>query len=160
MDKFQKYFLSDVFAKMVANGNRENKVAAENELLPGDRRSVAFEKDGQPVILGAITRTKPRTVWKVVDEAEFTKWAVANFPDKVERVPVPKEWFVKSLLEQAAQNGVAVTDEGEEIPGIDQVTGSSYASVKPEKNAVDRIRELVQSGELSLTELLQIETDG
>ncbi|MNW55884.1 hypothetical protein D3C74_335720 [compost metagenome] len=72
-------------------------------------------------------------------------------------VPVPKEWFVKSLLEQAAANDFAVTDDGEEIPGIEKVTGTSYASVKPEKDALELIRGLVASGTLDMGELLAIE---
>ena len=84
---------------------------------------------------------------------------MANHPDKVEMIPAPKEWFVKSLLDQAAANGVAVTDAGELIPGIDQVTGTSYASAKPEKDADAKLARLVAAGVIQTAELLMIEGD-
>lgn len=157
MDNMQRFVLSDIITKKITAGNKENKAAVEDEMLPGDRKAVAFGMDGEAVVIAAVTRTKPRESWKVTDEAEFTKWVHQNHPDKVQMIPVPKEWFVKSLLEQAAANDFAVTDDGEEIPGIEKVTGTSYASVKPEKDALELIRGLVASGELNMGELLAIE---
>ncbi|MHC6175427.1 hypothetical protein [Glutamicibacter sp. X7] len=157
MDALQRYALSDIISKKITAGNKQNKADAESELLPGDRRSVAFGDGGNAVLIGAVTRTKPRTVWKVTDEAALGKWVQEHHPDKVEMIPVPKEWFVKALLDQAAANGFPVTDDGEEIPGIEEKTGTSYASVKPEPDALERIQELVRSGALTVQELLAID---
>lgn len=157
MDNMQRFVLSDIITKKITTGNKENKATVEEEMLPGDRKAVAFGEGGEAVVIAAVTRTKPRESWKVTDEAALTQWVQQNHPDKVQMVPVPKEWFVKSLLEQAAANDFAVTDEGEEIPGIEKVTGTSYASVKPEKDALELIRGLVASGTLDMGELLAIE---
>lgn len=157
MDNLQKFVAVDMLSKKVGGLQKALKAEAEGVLEPGDRKSVAFELDGEKVVLGAITRSKPREAWKVKDEAALTKWIQANHPDKVQMVPVPKEWFIKSLLEQAAQNGVAVTDEGEMIPGIEVTSGTSYASVKPERDADEKLARLVQAGVLKTSELLQIE---
>lgn len=157
MDNMQRFVLSDIITKKITAGNKTNKAAAEEEMLPGDRKAVAFSQGGEPVVVAAVTRTKPREAWKVVDEAALGKWVQEHFPDKVQMIPVPKEWFIKSLLDQAAANDFAVTDDGEEIPGIDKVIGTSYASVKPEKDALETIQRLVRSGELNIGELLAID---
>ena len=157
MDNMQRFVLSDIITKKITAGNKENKATVEEEMLPGDRKAVAFGEGGDAVVIAAVTRTKPRESWKVTDEAALAQWVQKNHADKVQMVPVPKEWFVKSLLEQAAANDFAVTDDGEEIPGIEKVTGTSYASVKPEKDALELIRGLVASGTLDMGELLAIE---
>lgn len=155
----QKFMAADMLSKKVGALQKSLKAEAESGLEPGDRKSVVFELDGEKIMLGAITKTKPRTAWKVTNEAELGKWIQENHPDKVQMVPVPKEWFVKSLLEQAAKNDVAVTDEGELVPGIDQVTGTSYASAKPEKDADAKLARLVAAGVIQTAELLMIEGD-
>lgn len=159
MDNIQKFMAVDMLSKKVGGLQKSLKADVETVLEPGDRKTVAFELDGEKVVLGAITRTKPRKAWKVTDEAELTKWIQANHPDKIEMVPVPKEWFVKSLLEQAAQNGVAVTDGGELVPGIEVREGMSYASAKPEKDADEKLARLVAGGVIQTSELLAIEGD-
>lgn len=157
MDNIQKFMAADMLSKKVSVLQKSLKADAETVLEPGDRRTVSFELDGEKITLGAITRTKPRTAWKVLDEGALVKWIQENHPDKVEMVPAPKEWFVKSLLDQAAANGVAVTDDGELVPGIGSVTGTSYASAKPEKDADEKLAKLVAGGVIQTAELLMIE---
>lgn len=157
MDNIQKFMAADVLSKKVSALQKSLKADAETVLEPGDRKSVSFELDGEKITLGAITRTKPRTAWKVLDEGALVKWIQENHPDKVEMVPAPKEWFVKSLLDQAAANGVAVTDDGELVPGIGSVIGTSYASAKPDKDADEKLAKLVAGGVIQTAELLMIE---
>lgn len=159
MDNIQKFMAVDMLSKKVGTLQKSLKADAETVLEPGDRKTVAFEVDGEKVVLGAITRTKPRTAWKVVDEGALTKWIQENHPDKIEMIPAPKEWFVKSLLEQAAANGVSVTDDGELVPGIEVREGASYASAKPEKDADAKLARLVAAGVIQTSELLAIEGD-
>ncbi|MFC9934617.1 hypothetical protein [Glutamicibacter sp. NPDC127525] len=157
MDNIQKFMAADMLSKKVSALQKSLKADAETVLEPGDRKTVSFELDGEKITLGAITRTKPRTAWKVVDEGALTKWIQENHPDKIEMIPAPKEWFVKSLLDQAAANGVAVTDGGEMVPGIESREGTSYASAKPEKDADEKLARLVAGGVIQTAELLMIE---
>ena len=157
MDNIQKFMAADMLSKKVSALQKSLKADAETVLEPGDRKTVSFELDGEKITLGAITRTKTRTAWKVLDEGALVKWIQENHPDKIEMIPSPKEWFVKSLLDQAAANGVAVTDDGELVPGIGSVTGTSYASAKPEKDADEKLAKLVAGGVIQTAELLMIE---
>ena len=153
MDNIQRFALSDLITKKISAGNKENKAAAEAELHAGDRRTVVVEGE----TLGAVTMTKPRTAYKVTDPDALARWVAEQFPDKVEMVPVPKEWFVKGLLEQAKANGAPITDDGELVPGIEEVTGTSYASLKADPDAFSKLAGLIGSGQLALGELLAID---
>lgn len=157
MDNIQKFFVMDALGKKVADAKKPLKAAAETELKAGDRKTVSFELNGEEVVLGAITRTKPKAAWKVTDETKLLKWILENHPDMIERVPVPKEWYVQSLLAQAAKMDAAVTEEGELVPGIGVVTGTSYASAKPEKDMDAKLAQLVAGGVIKTAELLAIE---
>lgn len=159
MDNIQKFMAADMLSKKVSALQKSLKAEAEGELEPGDRKSVAFDLDGEKIVLGAITRTKPREAWKVTDEASLTKWIEENHPDMVQMIPVPKEWFVKSLLAQAAAIDAPVTDAGELVPGIAKVSGVSYASAKPERDADAKLARLVAGGVIQTSELLAIEGD-
>lgn len=157
MDARQKFFLLDQLAKRVKAAADAAKADLEQQMMPGDRNGVSLSLGEEAVALGAVTRTKPRPAWKVTDEAALTAWVEENHPERIERVPQVREWFVKSLLENAAANGAAITDDGEVIPGIAEVTGGSYVSAKPEKDAGEQMARLAAAGAFSVAELLQIE---
>ena len=157
MDNIQKFFVMDALGKKVADAKKPLKAEAEKELKAGDRKTVSFDLGGEEVVLGAITRTKPRAAWKVTNEAELTAWIAENHPDMVEQVPVPKDWYVQSLLAQAAKMDAPVTEAGELVPGIEVVTGTSYASAKPEKDMEEKLARLVAGGVIQTSELLSIE---
>lgn len=159
MEDIQKFFVIDALGKKVADAKKQLKAVAEAELKAGDRKTVSFELDGEDVVLGAITRTKPRAAWKVTNEGELLTWIQENHPDMIEQVPVPKEWYVQSLLAQASKMDAAVTEEGELVPGIEVVTGTSYASAKPEKDMDAKLALLVANGVIQTSELLAIEGD-
>lgn len=159
MEDVQKFFLMDALGKKVNDAKKPLKAQAEKELKAGDRKTVSFELGGEEVVLGAITRTKPRPAWKVTNEAELTAWIAENHPDMVEQVPVPKEWYVQSLLAQAAKMDAPVTEAGELVPGIAVVTAVSYASAKPEKDMDEKLARLVAGGVIQTSELLAIEGD-
>jgi hypothetical protein len=132
----------------------------EKGMRPGERKAVVVElEDGTEVELGGITRSKPTPAWKVTDPQALDAWIRENQPDVVETVTqqVVPEWFVANLLNAAKATGAAVSDGGEEIPGIALVTGSSYVAPKPSGDADQKLEELVRAGALSWSDVLAIE---
>lgn len=164
-----RYMLVALLKKQVATlesslkGEFENGVPdadgklIEKPLRPSERRVVVVEVDGEDIELGGITRTKPNPAWKVTNESQFIKWVQDNHPENIEQSPSVKEWFTTNILNAAKAKGAPVTDEGEEIPGIELVTGSSYVKPTPATDAVEKVQALVSSGGFTWGEVLQIE---
>lgn len=152
-----RFMLLDRLAKRVKAAADAAKAELDQDMLPGDRTGVSLLLHGEPVVLGAVTRSKPTTKWVVTDEAALLAWVKEAHPERIEMVPQIREWYVKSLLDNAAQNGAAITDEGEIVPGIEQKTGSSYVAPKPEKDVDSLIERLAAGGAVSIPALLALE---
>lgn len=131
----------------------------EKPMRPGERKAVVVElPDGSEVELGGITRSKPAPTWKVTDPKALDAWIRENQPNVVETVTqeVIPEWHISNLLNAAKSTGEAVTEDGEPIPGIEKVTGSSYVAPKPAADAEGKLEELVRSGSLAWSDVLAI----
>lgn len=131
----------------------------EKPMRPGERKAVVVElPDGTEVELGGITRSKPTPAWKVTDPKALDAWVRENQPDAVETVTqtVVPDWHISNLLNAAKSAGAAVTEDGEEIPGIALVTGSSYVAPKPAGDAEQKLEDLVRSGSLQWSDVLAI----
>ena len=152
-----RFMLLDRLAKRVKTAADAAKAELDKGMLPGDRTGVSLPLNGEPVVLGAVTRPKPTTKWVVTDEAALLAWVKEDHPERIEMVPQIREWYVKSLLDNAAANGAPITDEGEIVPGIGQKTGSSYISPKPEKDVDSLIEKLAAGGAVSIAGLLALE---
>lgn len=154
-----KFLILDALAKKVKAGADAMKAELAESMIPGERTAVSFTLPGEsgPVVLGFVTKSSPAAKWVVTDPAALLAWVKEVHPDRVEMVPQVREWFVKSLLDNAGANGAAITDDGEIIPGIDLKEGSSYALPKPEKDIADKLTRLASAGAVSFTELLALE---
>ena len=131
----------------------------EKPMRPGERKAVVVElEDGTEVELGGITRSKPAPAWKVTDPKALDAWVRENQPDVVETVTqtVIPEWHISNLLNAAKSSGAAVTEDGEPIPGIEKVTGSSYVAPKPAADAETKLEDLVRTGSLTWSDVLAI----
>ena len=131
----------------------------EKPMRPGERKAVVVElEDGTEVELGGITRSKPTPAWKVTDQNALEAWVRENQPDVLETVTITRvpEWHYANLLNTAKSTGSAVTAEGEEIPGIEKVSGSSYVAPKPAGDAEQKLEELVRNGSLAWSDVLAI----
>lgn len=84
-----------------------------------------------------VTLKKGAVSPRVVDEAALVEWLEANHPTEVETVTVtrPRAAFVSVLLERAKKDGIAVTADGEVIPGIDVTVGDPAIVVVPRQEA-------------------------
>lgn len=75
---------------------------------------------------GQIARRKGRTSAVVTDLDRFVEWAEQHAPDAVKRTALvsglPADW--------ARDGGVIVTPEGEQVPGVEVVTGEPTVTVK------------------------------
>lgn len=164
-----RYMLVALLKKQVATMESSLKAEFENgikgaddkfiekPLRPSERRVVVVEVDGEDVELGGITRTKPVPGWKVTNEAQFTRWVQENHPENIDKQPTVKEWFAASILAAAKASGAAVTETGEEIPGIELVSSTSYVKPTPAADAVAKVQALIGSGGFTWAEVLQIE---
>lgn len=58
-------------------------------LANGDRVNVTSPDDPN-VDIGMVYRTKPKGTPAVTDQAQFTKWMLDNYPDRVQQIPTIK----------------------------------------------------------------------
>jgi hypothetical protein len=131
----------------------------DKPMRPGERRAVYVElEDGTEVELGGITRSKPTPAWKITDPDALEAWVRVNQPEILETVTITRvpEWHYTNLLNTAKSLGSAVTPDGEEIPGIEQVAGSSFVAPKPSGDAEQKLEELVRAGALNWSDVLAI----
>jgi hypothetical protein len=101
--------------------------------------------------LGAVSLASGRVTAKVFDERAFTAWVAERYPHQL--MQVVREAFTKKLLGEAVSAGDPVDPStGEEIPGVELVTGDPYLMVRPAAGAVEKMREtLLDSGLLQIT---------
>ena len=124
------------------------------ELRPSERRPVYVDLDGEDVMVGAVTMSKPgagKRAAYVVDESRFAEWVSAMMPDGI--VPAVVGWARRELLERAriggeftdpdtgevmtAPWGVEVRDEPGSLPRL---------SVRPEPESTEALVRAVLSG--------------
>lgn len=107
----------------------------------GDRYGL---KDDDGTDLGTVTYSPGAKTPSVVDEPVFVKWVTENYPGEVTTSTVTtttvRPAFVAKVLQWTKDNGVAVTPDGEEIPGVDLHQGKPYVIVKPTDEAKERAR--------------------
>lgn len=157
MNPHMRYLILSILRKTVAEHETAYKRDFEAEMKPGDRSSQYVTVDGEEVELGGVTRSKPSPAWKVTDEAKFTRWVEEHDPDAIMWVPVVSEQYTAQVLSQAKADGAAVTPEGEEIPGIQKTTPTSYVAAKPVKDAGAVLSRMVAEGQLSWADVLEVE---
>lgn len=99
--------------------------------------------------LGTVTMTKGRESWKLTDEGALIGWAQDNAPHMLTtRV---------READLAVLKRKPITEEGEILPGFEQVTGEPYPSIRAVPGAADLIASAVQAGVLEWSEVLELE---
>jgi hypothetical protein len=125
--------------EFLAGHEDEAKEGLLVEMSKGDRIGVA-DDDGTD--LGTVTYSSGNRTPKVTNEAAFVAWVAANRPDEVIETTrrTVRPAFVSLVLKWTKDNGVAVTPEGEPIPGIELHAGNPYLTVKTTDEAKERTR--------------------
>lgn len=122
-------------AKELSAATREELAA----LLSRGTTLTVFNED-ETVELGKVLLTNPKPTWRVVDEAALLAWVEANHPAalvEVRTVTINPAWL-KNLLAQGAD------ENGEEPPGIAQVSGHPTLQVRPTAEVKALARSFVQ----------------
>lgn len=150
-----EYMIIHLLKKRVSELESVYKENYTEAMRAGERKAVYVQlDDGEEVDLGGITRSKPTATWKVTQPNVLGEWVRANRPDLVETLTVVPDRHIADLLASAKKQGAAVTDEGEEIPGIEEVTGSSYVAPKPGPDALEQVEGMVSTGALQWNQIM------
>lgn len=94
--------------------------------------------------IGSVTKAHGATRAKVTDAAAFLEWVRENRPDEIREQP--SDLLRSQVLAAAVKNGVAVTEDGELIPGITVVEGDDYMSTRPTDDALALVAAAYRSG--------------
>jgi hypothetical protein len=103
--------------------------------------------------IGSVQLTKGATRASVTDMDALLKWAQVNAPDQVVTVPVLRPAYLTALLTGAKAEGVAVTKDGELIPGIDVTQSDPSLMVKPSEDAAEILAREFAAGRLTFADL-------
>lgn len=141
-----------------------NKAELRSRLVVGDRRGVVLPLDGEPVRVATVTYvngSKEAPEAAIADEAAFLQWVFTNRPEAIHRSVAP--WFTAEVLARAKAAGVAVTEDGEAIPGVTVGTkpaGRPYLKVERDKTPAARaalLGAIFENNAAGLRALLAIE---
>lgn len=141
-----------VLSDLIKTQVDDTKAAVTESMEPGDRVTAKLQ-DGTKI--ASVTLTDPSARAKVVDEAAFTKWVEANAPSEV--VATVRESYRKQLLDAVKSRGAPVTENGEEIPGVDVTTTDPYPSVRAASGAQEAIAKAWRDGTVQLGALPELE---
>lgn len=150
-------------AKFIEDRVKEARRSLNGDVMatldPGDRKGAVLP-DGSDI--GTVSVAKGRKTIRVVDEAAYREWVREHSPHNVfapEPVEQVRPAYTKALADQAeVVDGLLVdATTGEVVPGIQQVAGEPYVSVKISDTQLDELFEALDRGELNeiLTGLLQ-----
>lgn len=158
------------------------RAEAAAQMERGDRRIARVDSEK----LGAVSKTDPKPVALIGDEAAFTEWLLANYPDSVaydldiigsdqevkavlfEHAPqlvrskkVPSPDLVRRIKNDSAQLGVPIGPSGEaEIPGLTVSQPDGDVRCKPDEGALATVIHLFRAGKLDLESLVLPELTG
>lgn len=134
--------LKDILAE-ADNGDRED---ARTTWTVGDRLGATL--GGQ--VAGHAQLRKATTRATIGDAGAFEAWVSANRPSEIEFLSSVRvrPAYQAAVLAAAKKTGVAVTADGEEIPGVTVAEGEPTLAVLPADNAAELVAAAWQSGEL------------
>ncbi|MEV0968477.1 hypothetical protein [Microtetraspora glauca] len=125
-----------------------DRAGVRTDWTVGDRLTATLA--AEPV--GAVQLRKGTIRPQVTDAGAFEAWVMANRPDEWETVTTTvtrvRPAYVTAVLAAAKKTGVAVTKDGEEIPGITVAAGDPTVAVTLTEDAAELVAEAWQSGEL------------
>lgn len=132
------------------------------QLDPGDRKGAVLAEGDD---IGTVSVTKGRKSLRVSDEVAFREWVREHSPHNVftpEPVEQVRPAYAKSMVEGAKVIDGMIVDpaSGEVVPGITQVTGDPYVSVKISDEQLDAIFQAFADGRLEalMTEVVGTST--
>lgn len=106
--------------------------------------------------IGAVQLNKGATTARITDAAALLDWVAEHLPEQIETIPATtrvRSACLTALLAEAKAKGVAVSKDGEPIPGIGVNSADPTLSVKPNEDAADVIARAFAEGRLTLGDL-------
>lgn len=114
----------------------------------GDRLAGAINRQA----VGHVQLKNGTTQATVTDPKAFEGWVTTHKPDEWETVTTTvtrvRPAYLSAVLGAAKKTGLAVTSDGEEIPGITVATGDPTVAVTLAEDAEALVRAAWESGEL------------
>ncbi len=142
--------LQQVVSRRLAEQHAQTRAIALDDFDTVGVRDIGMIGD-EP--LGAVQLNKGATTARITDPTALLYWVLEHFPEQVESKPVIRSAYLTALLSDAKSKGVAVTKDGEPIPGIEVGTADPTLSVKPNEDAADVIARAFAEGRLDLGDL-------
>lgn len=119
-----------------------------------DLLAVSAVANGETV--GRASYVEGKTSLKVTDLAAFYAFVEERYPTEIVTAVNPA--FQKKLLDELRSvGGVVINNDGEPVPGVEAVQGSSYVSVSKSKDAREKVADLLAGGRLSLDGITAVE---
>lgn len=128
-------------SKVLGDAAKEEGAAARaalgQQMIDGGVERVRVT--GDDAEYGTVVCVPGRKSAGIVDDAAFTAWVAARYPDQMVMSVRPS--FRELLLGRATRLGDPVDKEtGELIPGVTMRQGDPYLTVKPNADARDRMK--------------------
>lgn len=133
-----------VLKKLVAALEAEVRESLGMALAPGDRKSARIGD----YAIGYALLTDPKGGYRVRDGEAWRAWVKANRPDEIVTVESVRSSFETAMLARGCD------DNGEPLPGIEWVPGTSVLQVKPTPDAEERIRAELAANGLTFAQVL------
>jgi hypothetical protein len=144
----------------IGAGVKSNKAALKDAMDENGIDSLGcLLDDGTRV--AKVTQAGGKTTPQVTDMRKFAAWVEATRPDEIvtEVIKTVRDGTQNAILADIAKRGAAVTEQGDLIPGVTFVTGSTYLTVTYEKDGPggqELIKQAWQRGEIDLPSLLAL----
>lgn len=123
--------VADVVKDGMAYIKDQHLAALQADAEQSGGRQWAVDVDGEKVATISLGGGKSKPV--ITDEAALIEWAQQNRPDMVEERPRLTEQAKRSTLPAliaAYADGEAVTEDGVQVPGVEEGHGSEYQSLR------------------------------
>ena len=141
-----RMIVARVLTEVLAEADKSDREAARSTWTVGDR--LGGELGGKVVGAAQLKRGAVRA--QVGDREAFEQWVMANRPTEVEFISSVRvrPAYQSAVLAAAKKVGVAVTSDGEEIPGVTVSEGEPSVAVTLADDAVSMVAAAWESGEL------------
>ncbi|WP_431897833.1 hypothetical protein [Nonomuraea sp. bgisy101] len=140
--------ITRVLKDVLKDSDDSDRAAVREGWVTGDRLAGALGKRA----VGHVQLRKGTTQATVTDQTAFEAWVVANRPEEWETVTTTvtrvRPAYLNAILTVAKKAGVAVTADGEEIPGVTVSAGEPTVAVTLSADAAELVASAWQSGEL------------
>lgn len=133
-----------VLKRIVAALDAEVRESLQMTLAPGDRKSARIGD----YAIGSAVLTDPKGSYRVTNGGAWRAWVKEHRPGEIVTVESVRSSFESAML------ATGCDDNGEPLPGVEWVPGTSVLQVRTEPDAEARIRAELAANGLSFAQVL------